>query len=188
MRSLPPRQLALLAVLAVAAIAGLMVVFGDDTPANTGARPSNPAGQGPADTLPQAPVVDLRLERLQQERGELPDVTRDPFRFRPQAPPPPPPRRAGPDSVAAPRAPDFTPPPAPTGPPPPPPIALKFFGLAVIRGERVATFSDERGNTFHGKEGDIIEGRYRVLRIGTDSVDVAYLDGRGRQTIRLTGQ
>ncbi|MNC87469.1 hypothetical protein D3C83_31970 [compost metagenome] len=76
----------------------------------------------------------------------------------------------------------------PTGPPPPPPIALKFFGLAVIRGERVATFSDDRGNTFHGKEGDIIEGRYRVLRIGTDSVDVAYLDGRGRQTIRLTGQ
>ena len=38
------------------------------------------------------------------------------------------------------------------------------------------------------KEGDIIEGRYRVLRIGTDSADLIYVDGRGRQTIRLSGQ
>jgi hypothetical protein len=76
----------------------------------------------------------------------------------------------------------------PAGPPPPPPIAVKFFGLITVRGERVATFSDARGNVFHGKEGDIIEGRYRVLRVGTDSVELAYLDGRGRQTLRLTGQ
>jgi hypothetical protein len=40
----------------------------------------------------------------------------------------------------------------------------------------------------HGKEGDIIDGRYRILKIGTESIDMAYLDGRGRQTIRLTGQ
>ena len=40
----------------------------------------------------------------------------------------------------------------------------------------------------HGKEGDIIEGRYRVLRVGTDSIDLVYADGRGRQTIRLSGQ
>ena len=40
----------------------------------------------------------------------------------------------------------------------------------------------------HGKEGDIIDGRYRILKIGTESIEIAYLDGRGRQTIRLTGQ
>ena len=52
-------------------------------------------------------------------------------------------------------------PPVPTGPPPPPPIPLKFIGvldLPAARG-RVASFSDSRGNTFYGKEGDIIEGR-----------------------------
>ena len=30
--------------------------------------------------------------------------------------------------------------------------------------------------------------RYRVLRVGADSLDLAYADGRGRQTIRLSGQ
>ena len=40
----------------------------------------------------------------------------------------------------------------------------------------------------HGKEGDIIDGRYRILKIGTESIEMAYVDGRGRQTIRLTGQ
>jgi hypothetical protein len=53
---------------------------------------------------------------------------------------------------------------------------------------RFAILSDGRGNVFHGKEGDIIEGRYRVLSVGTDTVDLSYLDGRGRQTLRLSGQ
>ena len=50
----------------------------------------------------------------------------------------------------------------------------------------MAVLSDSRGNPFYGKEGDIIEGRYRVLRIASDSVDVAYADGRGQQTLRLS--
>jgi hypothetical protein len=48
--------------------------------------------------------------------------------------------------------------------------------------------SDGRGNVFNGREGDIIEGRYRVLRIGPDNAELAYVDGRGRQVIRLSGQ
>ena len=28
----------------------------------------------------------------------------------------------------------------------------------------------------------------RMLRVGTDSIEMAYVDGRGRQTIRLSGQ
>ena len=81
-------------------------------------------------------------------------------------------------------------PPVPTGPPPPPPIPLRYIGYLDQPGEvpRVAVLSDGRGNVFNGKEGDIIEGRYRVLRIGTDSADLIYVDGRGRQTIRLSGQ
>jgi hypothetical protein len=37
------------------------------------------------------------------------------------------------------------------------------------------------------REGDII-GPIPHLKIGTESIEMAYLDGRGRQTIRLTGQ
>ena len=182
--TMPRRQLILLAILAVVAVAAYMTFAGDDIPAGSGLRPSNRQGQG-GEALPDAPVVNLGLDRLQVEREHLPESTRDPFRFRPKPPPPAPPRVA---TAAPPSRPQEFLPPVPTGPPPPPPISVKFFGLVVLRGERVATFSDTRGNTFYGKEGEIIEGRYRVLRVGTDSVDLAYLDGRGRQTIRLTGQ
>jgi len=30
-------------------------------------------------------------------------------------------------------------------------------------------------------------GQYRILRISAESIEMAYLDGRGRQTIRLSG-
>jgi len=43
------------------------------------------------------------------------------------------------------------------------------------------------GNILRGAEGDVIEGRWRIVKIGVESIDMAYLDGRGRQTIRLTG-
>jgi hypothetical protein len=79
----------------------------------------------------------------------------------------------------------------PTGPPPPPPIALRFIGVVVDPSgsdARAAIFSDMRGNVFSGREGDTIEGRYRVVRVGADAAELVYLDGRGRQTIRLSGQ
>jgi len=133
------------------------------------------AGQAPA-----VPVVNLDLDRLKTVGGELRESERDPFRFRPK-PPPPAQRVQAPPPV-------FTQP-VPAGPPPPPPIPLKFFGVMTVNGQRIAAFSDERGNTFTGKEGDVLEGRYRLLRInGQDSVEMAFLDGRGRQSIRLTGQ
>jgi hypothetical protein len=81
-------------------------------------------------------------------------------------------------------------PPQPQGPPPPPPIPLRFIGLvdAPSQAGRVAILSDGRGNVFYGKEGDIIEGRYRLLRVGPDAAEISFTDGRGRQTIRLSGQ
>jgi len=142
------------------------------------------AGRGakaPATALP--PVADVNLDVLHAPATEPPKVTRNPFRFyEPPAPPPP-------KAVTAPE-PVFVAPPVPTGPPPPPPITLRFIGLieAPQRSGRVALLSDGRGGLMNGREGEIIEGRYRVLRVGTDSIDLAYSDGRGRQTIRLSGQ
>ena len=34
----------------------------------------------------------------------------------------------------------------------------------------------------------MIEGRYRIVQIGEESMQIEHLDGRGRQTIRLSGQ
>jgi hypothetical protein len=64
---------------------------------------------------------------------------------------------------------------------------MKFIGVVTRQGtSKIAVLSDGKF-VFHGREGDIIEGRYRVVRIGEESVQMEYLDGRGRQTIRLSG-
>jgi hypothetical protein len=133
------------------------------------------------------PVADVKLELLTDRRSELAEAERNPFRFQPRPAPP----RVAPSPVQpAPSGGDPSAPVAPVGPPPPPPIALRFIGLldAPAQSLRVAILSDGRGNVFYGKEGDIIEGRYRVLKVGADVAELAYVDGRGRQTIRLTGQ
>jgi hypothetical protein len=142
--------------------------------------PSNPAAGGRgAPRATDVPVTGLRLETLQTARGNLPAAERNPFRFRERPAPPAPPPQRGPTPVFAPQA--------PTGPPPPPPIPLRFIGL-IDGSSRIAVLSDGRGDVFYGKDGDIIDGRYRVLRIGPDSADLSYTDGRGRQTLRLSGQ
>jgi hypothetical protein len=130
---------------------------------------------------------DVHLEALQQPRPKPGDVDRNLFRFKSKPAPPP---ETGPVTVRPPAEPPAAP--APIGPPPPPstpPIPFKFIGVLEVPGQsqRVAILSDPRG-VYHGREGDIIEGRYRILKIGVESVEMAEVDGRGRQTIRLSGQ
>ena len=180
------RQLAMLAVTVVVLVA--VVRLTRDVPPSTGtagtvAAPSNPARGGATPAGQQGLVADVQLERLTAPRGAVSEAARNPFRFLVREAP-------APVRPVRPSAPVIVAPPAPTGPPPPPLIALKFIGIldAPARIGRVAILSDSRGNVFYGKEGDIIEGRYRVIRVGADSAELAYLDGRGRQTIRLSGQ
>ena len=124
-------------------------------------------------------VADLRLERLGHGSPEFAENGRDPFRFR-QAPPVP--------KVVVPPPPIMLGPPVPL--PPPPPIPLKFVGLVEMAGQagKVAVLSDSKGGVFYGREGDIIDGRYRLLRVAADQAELAYTDGRGRQVLRLSGQ
>jgi hypothetical protein len=174
------------ALVAIVAAIGVVFWLRSDTPAEAPAAPSNrvTGTTGQPRTAAQMPVADVKLELLQAQREEVPEGDRNPFRFRPKAPPPAPPR---PPVV---ERPVVTAPPLPQGPPPPPPIPLKFIGLlsAPTQAGRIAIMADGRGNTFQAREGDIIEGRYRLLRIGADSAELAYPDGRGRQVIRLSGQ
>lgn len=149
----------------------------EPAPARQQAPASGAAAQGSS-----GPVADVRLDLLTATGSDAATITRNPFRFQ---------QRVVPTTVrrVAPR-PESTAPPVPTGPPPPPPITLRFIGLieAPPRTGRVALLSDGRGGLMQGKEGDTVDGRYRLLRVGTDSIEMAYMDGRGRQTIRLSGQ
>ena len=77
----------------------------------------------------------------------------------------------------------------PAGPPPAPPIALKLIGvLERASGVKWAVLSDGKSAPMYGKDGDIIDGKYPIVKIGTESIEMSYADGRGRQVIRLTGQ
>jgi hypothetical protein len=160
---------------------------GGTTPATSQGLPPGLGGAGGnAASAGQSPVADVKLELLDDRDAAIAQPSRNPFRFEAapvQARSAPRPQTATPPPVAVAPAP-------PSGPAPPPAISLKFIGLLEPPGQgaRVAILSDTRGGVFYGKEGDIIEGRYKVLRIDAETADLSYVDGRGRQTIRLSGQ
>ena len=172
----------LLAALAIVAAVALFSWLPGKSAAPT-STPSNPRAQR-AKTVDNVQPADLEvhLKALSEPRPDAESSERNPFRFyvKPPPPPPPPPKDGG-----------GPPPPLTTttiGPPPPPPITLKYIGLLDVGGgEKVAVFSDCR-STMRGKEGEIIAGQYRLVKIGTESVVMEYVDGRGRQTIRQSGQ
>jgi hypothetical protein len=154
------------------------------------AAPSNPRVAATRASQPvEASQLDVQLEALTGPRPRIEGGQRNPFRFYVPPPPPPPPPPVGAGSLKPPPV-TTVPPPPPIDPtPPPPPITLKFIGvLEGVPGKgKVAAFSDCR-STMHGREGDIIDGRYRLVRIGVESVVLEYVDGRGRTTIRMSGQ
>ena len=152
--------------------------------ATTGSTPAATARAANATNPPGTPVApNVHLEALEAERPKPGPADRNLFRFKPKAPPPPPPS-ATPPTQPVPVA------PVPTGPPPPPPvppITVKFIGVADAGGRKIAVLTDGLGPPVSGPEGSVVFGRYRILKIGVESIEMAYLDGRGRQTIRLTG-
>ncbi len=153
-----------------------------------GAATSGQARPGTSPAPSTAP--DVHLQALDEQKPKPGSTDRNLFRFQPKAPPAPPPsaRITKPEPVT---------PPLPAGPPPPPPlppIPLKFIGIVVRGGGdsgtpavKVAVLSDPAGHVMYGVEGGTIDGRFRIVRIGEQSIELSYLDGRGRQTIRLTG-
>jgi hypothetical protein len=80
------------------------------------------------------------------------------------------------------RAKQYTPPTIP----PPPPITLKFFGFANKPGEPKKVFLSQGEDIFIAGEGDIVDRRYRILRISPASVDVEDVLNNNRQSIPLT--
>lgn len=178
------RQSGLLAVLLVVLAGVLWWNLSGDTPhqAVTKAR-SVAAQRGASGRAPADAVEDVRLAALADARPEPGAIERDPFRFEPKAPPPPPP---GPRAQARGARPEMEG--VIAGPPPPVPIPLKFIGIVQEPAQHrtLAALSDGRF-TYYGREGDIIEGRYRIVKIGLESIELAHVDGRGQQTIRLSG-
>ncbi|HEY0872724.1 MAG TPA: hypothetical protein VGD94_04575 [Vicinamibacterales bacterium] len=169
--------LAIVAYLATQMFSGPSVPAGVSTTAPRGGAVQAEKRVDPAE-------LDVKLETLDSEPAGPVKENRNPFRFGPKTPVAPPASQSPPQFE---RPPSYVPPPpAPTGPRPIGEL-IKFIGIVDTGSERIGAFSDCR-YTFSGREGEIIEGRFRVVRIGIESAVVEYLDGTGRTTLPLNGQ
>lgn len=178
----------LLVTLAVVVIGALVYLA---WPAAT--PPAPPSNQRTARAQQQAAraagTLDVRLDALKQPPPQPAQAERNPFRFQPK-PPPMPVATEGGRGERGNAAHNAVTPPPPPGPPPIPPIPLKFIGTVEGRDEgKIAIFvgADGRGSPVYGREGQLVLGQYRIVKIGVESVVMEYADGRGRQTIPLKG-
>jgi hypothetical protein len=83
--------------------------------------------------------------------------------------PPPPPVCPGPD----PRC-------------PPPPINLKFYGFASKPGEPKRVFLSSGDDVFVAAEGEVVNRRYKVVKISNTGVEIEDVLNNNKQTIPLS--
>jgi len=185
------RRLLLMAV-AVIVLGGLYYQFGGGPtyviPQTTGpAATSKPQvtqrGASSRNAKQQGPVAPQKLHLKEMEVvPEEPESGRDPFRFGVRPTPKPTPT---PTPIYTP-----TPIPTPTPQPGPPPIPLFLTTIIVdpnLSPKPRAYLHDKNGVTFEGVEGDTIDGRYKLIKVGTDSVVMTYVDGSGQKVIYRGG-
>jgi hypothetical protein len=178
-----------LAALAVAAAAVLVTIWPAGTADRQGSGPGPAQGRGPVQQGDAVVPPSLGLEAMEAPRA-APANRRDLFRFGSAAPASAPggtpgSSRDGGDEGETEPAETAEEPAEPAGPPGPAPIPLRYVGYAETPGTgKVAALSDGRF-TYHGREGDVIEGRWRLVTIGVESLVIERVDGSGRQTLRL---
>lgn len=129
----------------------------------------------------------LRLDLLAKlDEVPLPTGGRNPFKM---GAPPPPKAEAlkGPEPKVPLKPVEAAKPAPPPGPPPPPPITLKYYGFTSPSGAAAKTaFFLDGEDILIAKEGDMLKKRYRVVRIGVNSVVMEDTDSKHQQTLPLT--
>jgi hypothetical protein len=176
-RALSQREKGLLVVVALAAIALAVRYLASPAviPAIRAAR---------SEPLPP-PIPRIELARLSAERPDSGAGKRDLFRFGSAA-------RPEDDEVPEVTVPVETPPPVyePVAPPTPsvPPLNLKYLGSVENRaGVKVAVLLTDRKEVLTGQAGETVANRYRISRIGLESVDLEDMASGQSRRIPLRG-
>lgn len=160
------------------AVAAWLAFFGDKSP-TSGAAVSLPTRPAPADIAlptraptaetvkPETPKADVLAALVPRERlipqgqaaaADSGKAARDPFSARNWNPPPPPPTIA-PQPAAAPTA---------------PPLPYAFIGKKQ-EGETWEVYLTRGEQAFVAREGEVLEGNYRVDRIQPPTLTLTYL-------------
>jgi hypothetical protein len=97
------------------------------------------------------------------------------------APPPPP--------TLAPTPPPVTMAPEPTVPTPPPlpPMNIKYIGAVERKGARVAMLMTDKSEVLTGQAGEVVGNRFRIVKIGLESVDIQEVGSEQVRRIPLRG-
>lgn len=144
-----------------------------------------------ADDVLDPTTIDptLRLDLLAKvQEVSLEGGSRSVFQF--SAPPPPPlpkepkilPKTADKKEAEKPKAAEAGPP----KPPPPPPINLKYYGFSSARGApRKTAFFLDGEEIVVAAEGEVVKRRYKVVRIGVNSVVMEDVESKNQQTLPL---
>jgi hypothetical protein len=78
------------------------------------------------------------------------------------------------------------PPPPPVVKPPPPPIPLKFYGAAIpLKGGLRRVFCMQGEDVLTPGEGEVVQKRYKIIRITPASVVVEDLEYKNEQTLPI---
>ena len=189
-RSVHPLQ----GLVSVGAMVCVMGCGATPTSLPTASAGSSAVGQvpGPADGRgsPDTGVQPVRFDDMDTERADPTAARRNPFRFGTAR------RAAGVDASRVPQAPVVRPPlfggdDAPLSaaldvPAPPAAIPLTFLGFMESPGieGRVVILSDG-DNILYGRRGEVIDGRYRIVSLGLESVVVERINGKGQVTLSL---
>ena len=177
------RERLLIAVAGAVALAAALYVWlqarSSTATVAAGAPVTGPAG-------PDVPRIGL--DRLTQPPAPVPVGRRDLFDFASIAAPvgAEDARPATPSPTTAAAAP--TPVPTPAGPPPAPPVNVKYIGsVEAEKGPKVAFFLTEQKEVLTGQVGDTVMNRFKVVRIGIESVDVQDVGSGQLRRIPLRG-
>ena len=168
------------AVLALGLVAAFYVWARSGTTSTASAAGTAPPGPaGPGGTEPDLPRIDLN--RLEAPRSRSGAGRRDLFDF--GVPPTPPPT---PVPVTVP-----TPVPTPVVPTPTPlpPLTVRYVGaIEDKRGLKVAVFLTDKEEVLTGQAGQLVGNRFRIVRIGLESVDIQEVGSEQTRRIPLGGK
>jgi hypothetical protein len=135
---------------------------------------------GPAPAQSLDPRLNLALLE-QSEKVVYSGTGRNIFKMEEEPPPMPTPVAAA--EIAQQKPPRTV----PQGAAPPPPIPLKFYGWASKPGETRSVFLSANGSDiFVAREGEIIDRRYKIVRIQPNNVEVEDVLTNFHQTLPLT--
>lgn len=186
---LKPRETVLLGALVVAVT--FLSLWGLRHPGTAPLPLALPRSSAPLESVPRIDLARLDRPRVENEAGR-----RDLFAFGPPEQP------AG----ASPATPTTTPPPAaasPGGLAPGadpaaalaaasatrlPPLNLKYIGsVASASGVKVVVLVTDRNEVLTGQAGQVVANRYRIARIGLESVDLEDIGSGQSRRIPLKG-